>query len=126
MAPGKRRSYIRLIDMNLEEFLMKKLLIVVLAAFTVASSAYAVDDPGKHDKEQISKNFKKAGYSPYAGRDFATQVYFGDTHLHTSSSGDAFGFGNKVNDEDALRFARGQEVTSPGGIRASPIWYTPN
>ena len=70
-----------------------------------------------YDKEGVSKGFQKAGYSPYAGRNFPTHVYFGDTHLHTSLSGDAFGFGNKINDEDALRFARGQEITSAGGER---------
>ena len=29
-------------------------------------------------------------YSPAVGRDFPTNVYFGDTHLHTSISLDAF------------------------------------
>lgn len=28
-------------------------------------------------------------YSPYAGREFPTNVYFGDTHLHTAISVDA-------------------------------------
>jgi hypothetical protein len=84
---------------------------------TLAGTAYAIDEPGRHDKDQISKNFKKSSYSPYAGRDFATQVYFGDTHLHTALSGDAFGFGNKLDDEVALRFARGEEVTSAGGLQ---------
>ena len=27
------------------------------------------------------------GYSPYAGRKYPTQVYWGDTHHHTSNSG---------------------------------------
>lgn len=71
--------------------------------------------PGKHDEESISKGFEKRSYSPYAGRNFATQVYFGDTHLHTAASGDAFGFGNKLSDEDAFKFASGKEITSAGG-----------
>ena len=56
-------------------------------------------------------------YSPYGNRNIPTEVYWGDTHLHASLSGDGFGFGNRVNDEDALRFARGEEITSAGGIR---------
>ena len=28
-------------------------------------------------------------YSPYAGRNFPTQVFFGDTHVHTGASMDA-------------------------------------
>jgi hypothetical protein len=46
------------------------------------------------------------------------QVFWGDTHLHTGNSVDAFGFGNRLNPEDALRFARGEEVTSSTGIKA--------
>lgn len=85
----------------------------VLTFVTVVCCSAAIAS----DKEDASKQFKKPGYSPYAGRNFATQVYFGDTHLHTSLSGDAFGFGNKLNDEEALKFARGQEVTSSGGLQ---------
>jgi hypothetical protein len=48
----------------------------------------------------------------------ATKLLWGDTHLHTSNSIDAFGFGVKLGPEDALRFARGEEVTSTWGIKA--------
>ncbi len=70
-----------------------------------------------YDKEGVARGFQEDGYSPYAGRNFPTHVFFGDTHLHTGLSGDAFGFGNQLNDVDALRFARGEEITSAGGIR---------
>jgi hypothetical protein len=96
---------------------MIKNMLVGLTALAFTPFSGAVDDPTKHDEEQISKNFDKAGYSPYAGRNFSTNVYFGDTHLHTSLSGDAFGFGNKINDIDALRFARGDEIMSAGGLQ---------
>ncbi len=49
---------------------------------------------------------------------FPEHVYWGDTHLHTSNSPDAFGFGNRLGPEEALRFARGEEVTSSTGIKA--------
>jgi hypothetical protein len=58
----------------------------------------------------------KRGYSPYAGRAFPTQVYWGDTHVHTDNSLDARGLGVKLDVEDALRFARGEEVVSTHGI----------
>lgn len=48
----------------------------------------------------------------------ATKLLWGDTHLHTSNSIDAFGFGVKLGPEEALRFARGEEVTSTGGLKA--------
>ena len=42
-------------------------------------------------------------------------VYWGDTHVHTSYSSDAYGFGNvTVDPETAYRFAKGLPVVHPG------------
>ena len=54
----------------------------------------------------------KRGYSPYAGRYFPTQVYWGDTHLHTSNSLDARAFGTTLGPEEAYRLAKGEEITA--------------
>ncbi len=54
-------------------------------------------------------------YSPYAGRNFPTEVFWGDTHLHTGMSMDAGAFGARLGPSDAYRFARGEEVTSSTG-----------
>ena len=56
-------------------------------------------------------------YSPYAGRNFPTQVFWGDTHLHTGMSMDAGAFGARLGPEDAYRFARGEELTSSTGLQ---------
>ncbi len=56
-------------------------------------------------------------YSPYAGRHFPTQVFWGDTHLHTGMSMDAGAFGARLLPEDAYRFARGEELTSSTGLK---------
>ncbi len=61
--------------------------------------------------------FKKPGYSPYAGRNYPTRVYWGDTHLHTNLSLDARAFGVTLGPEEAYRFARGEEVTATHGER---------
>ncbi|MEO9470317.1 DUF3604 domain-containing protein [Parasphingorhabdus sp.] len=53
--------------------------------------------------------------------EYPTQVFWGDTHLHTDNSGDAFGFGNRLNSEAALRFARGEEVTATKGAKAKLV-----
>ncbi len=55
-------------------------------------------------------------YSPYAGKAYPRKVYFGDTHHHTANSGDAFMAGDRLNPEQAYRFARGEEVVSSTGI----------
>jgi hypothetical protein len=49
---------------------------------------------------------------------YPERVFFGDTHLHTSNSVDAFGFGVRLGPEEALRFARGEEVKSTTGTMA--------
>ncbi len=54
-------------------------------------------------------------YSPFAGRDYPTEVYFGDTHVHTTLSGDAGGAGATLRPRDAYRFARGEEVIASSG-----------
>ncbi len=50
--------------------------------------------------------------------EFPNRPYWGDTHLHTDNSVDAFGFGVRLGPEDALRFARGEEVTATTGAQA--------
>lgn len=43
------------------------------------------------------------------------QVFWGNTHLHTSLSTDAFGGGTRLDTEDALRIAIGEVITSNTG-----------
>src|SRR4030095_16914546 len=56
-------------------------------------------------------------FSPYVGRDYPTRVLWGDTHLHTAISVDA-GTICRLGQEEAFRFARGEEVTATTGTRA--------
>jgi hypothetical protein len=59
---------------------------------------------------------EEPAYSPYANAANPTNVYFGDTHLHTSYSMDAGAFGARLSPADAYRFARGEQVTSNTGL----------
>jgi hypothetical protein len=72
-------------------------------------------DMGIIDVKEAAKGFKKPGYSPYAGRNFPTRVFWGDTHVHTGWSVDAGAFGATLGPEEAVRFARGEEVVSSTG-----------
>ncbi|WP_170529539.1 DUF3604 domain-containing protein [Ruegeria arenilitoris] len=56
-------------------------------------------------------------FSPYAGRNFPQRPLWGDSHLHTSVSVDA-GTMTRLTQEQAFRFARGEEVTTTHGLRA--------
>ncbi|MGE5344367.1 MAG: DUF3604 domain-containing protein [Acidithiobacillales bacterium] len=83
----------------------------VLMALGLALPASA-QDAGELDRAAAAKVFPKAPYSPYAGRDYPTRPYFGDTHLHTSYSMDAGAAGARLTPRDAYKFARGEEVTA--------------
>jgi len=94
--------------------------LAALALSTTTLTAQA-QVPVPPDKQILSSAYTGTAYSPYAGRDFATDVYWGDTHLHTDISMDAGAFGNRLGLDEAYRFARGEQVnaTNGGPVRLS-------
>ena len=57
-------------------------------------------------------------YSPYADRSEATEVFWGDTHVHSSWSPDAGAGGNtSITPDLAYQFARGDTITAHNGTR---------
>ena len=54
-------------------------------------------------------------YSPYADRSYPENVYWGDTHVHTSRSFDAYSRMNRLDPEIVYRFAKGETVISHSG-----------
>jgi hypothetical protein len=97
-------------------------LVTALAMFVMVIPVVAQEQTKKQDPvgitptlEDASNESMKRPYSPYAGRGFPTQVYWGDTHVHTNNSLDARGFGVILGPEEAYRFARGEEVMTSHG-----------
>jgi hypothetical protein len=95
-------------------------LTITLAVFCLATtftpgSVFAQINPHIDDAE-ASKLYPGKAYSPYAQRSFPSQVFWGETHLHTGYSLDAGLFGNTLTPEDAYRFARGEEIRSSTGL----------
>jgi hypothetical protein len=95
-------------------------IIALVCALALATNgARAEDTPtdvGTLDQETAAKVFPaKPPYSPYAGRNFPTRPFFGDTHLHTSLSVDAGAFGCRLGPVEAYRFAKGEEITASSG-----------
>jgi hypothetical protein len=73
-------------------------------------------DVGTLDDYAAQRAFPaKPPYSPYAGRNFPTRPFFGDTHVHTSFSMDAGAFGCRLGPREAYRFGKGEEVTASSG-----------
>jgi hypothetical protein len=94
--------------------ILTSLLVATLSIF-ISSTTYAQLPPPTEADAHVFK--KEDTWSPYAGRNFPTQVYFGDTHVHTGMSMDAGAFGARLKPEDAHRFARGEEVIASGGLK---------
>jgi hypothetical protein len=67
-------------------------------------------------EESLEGLYPGKTYSPYAMRAFPSNVYWGDTHLHTSLSLDAGMFGNTLGLDEAYLFHRGEEVVSSTGL----------
>ena len=87
---------------------------VALVAGLVTVTA-AAQDPVPSEEGLENAFPAQSSYSPYANRNFPTQVFWGDTHLHTGMSMDAGAFGARLTPADAYRFAKGQQVVSSTG-----------
>ena len=83
---------------------------------TIAEERYSMAGPDRAGIFGPGSAFSGRSYSPYANRNFPTEVYFGDTHVHTGLSGDAGGAGTTLLPRDAYRFARGEQITSNLGL----------
>ena len=71
----------------------------------------------KHVEHNTSK-INAVVYSPTIDLDYPQQVFWGDTHLHTTLSQDANNLGVRLGPEDAFRFARGGTVMATHGQKA--------
>jgi len=89
--------------------------LLMAAAVLLAATAYAQIPSPPDGAAGLAQKYTGRVYSPYADRDFPDEVFFGDTHLHTSFSMDAGAFGDRLGLDAAYRFARGEQVTSSTG-----------
>lgn len=86
-------------------------------SLVLAASAMALILSGC-DREKGSSIFGSGKEAKVIETRYPENVYFGDTHLHTANSSDAFAFGVRLSPEEALRFASGEEVTATMGMKA--------
>ncbi|HTN50597.1 MAG TPA: DUF3604 domain-containing protein [Burkholderiaceae bacterium] len=85
----------------------------------VPARGVVIEDHGDPIRMRVAEPTPQAkAYSPYAGRKYPTRVLWGDTHVHTSNSPDAFAGGNRFTPEETFRIARGAEVISATGLPA--------
>ena len=80
-------------------------LAVCAASLAVMDFVWAETDPAKTGET----------YSPRVDETYPTRVYWGDTHLHSGLSHDAFILGARLMPDDAYRFARGETIRASSG-----------
>lgn len=90
--------------------------LIVACSGTKASQASDVSagDPRSAALSDSIPEMGKAGDLRPASNQFRN-VYFGDLHVHSSLSHDAYLFGTRASLDDAYRFARGEALENPVG-----------
>jgi len=96
--------------------LSKKLLCLLVSLTLAVGTLASAQDIGNPDLKTIEDLYSGRTYSPYAQRSTPSNVYWGETHLHTGLSLDAGLFGNILGHADAYRLARGEEITASTGL----------
>jgi hypothetical protein len=74
-----------------------------------------VDPVGEPSVESADKQLVESVVEPEVSRNPLKNAYFGDLHIHTSWSLDAFAFGVRVGPEDAYRYVRGEAIEHVSG-----------
>jgi hypothetical protein len=96
---------------------MRRSIEVLLLVLLLAPASLSAQVPPPPDAAPVlSGSYTGKAYSPYAQRGFPSRPLWGDTHLHTANSMDAGAFGNRLDIDDAYRFARGEEVVASTGV----------
>jgi Protein of unknown function (DUF3604) len=89
--------------------------VAALAQAPSASDKVVVTDLSDVTPADPKKFYKEPGYSPYAGKHYPERPLFGDEHVHTGWSVDAGLGGATLSPVEAVRFARGEQVTASSG-----------
>ena len=101
----------------MNKFPLSALLISLALLIAGLPGATMAQDPMPPEESLKDAFPAQKHFSPYAGRNFPSNVYWGDTHVHTALSMDAGSFGARLSPADAHRFARGEELTSSTGLK---------
>ena len=88
----------------------------IVCILAIPKSRVAAQNNKSSSSQSGPSQLSKAAKEPQRNPD--RDAYFGETHVHTSWSFDAFVFGNtKAGPEDAYKFALGQPIDHPAGYK---------
>jgi hypothetical protein len=85
--------------------MIRTIIVVAVAAILAAAGGNASAQESAAMDAHLNKENVDAGkkaYSPYVNKAYPNHIYWGDTHLHTKNSPDAYLFGVRLSPETAL------------------------
>ena len=77
------------------------------------------DTPDTPPAERLSEPVEEGTVAISVGGPESRRALFGDLHIHTRYSFDAYIFGTRTTPDDAYRFARGDTIDHPAGFEMS-------
>lgn len=97
---------------------LKIILILLLVIAVLGFLAYQFLMPDYINRDYISEFKKLQKDESQVRKNPNNDLYWGDTHLHTNNSPDAFANGVRISPDAAYRFAKGQSIQATSGITA--------
>jgi hypothetical protein len=95
------------------------ILVHCLSAILLTLASSIIVQGKESPTKLLEARAERQEYAPYTKDKYPDNVYFGDTHLHTSYSTDAGFLGNRIGPEEAYRFAKGEVITSSTGVKTN-------
>jgi len=96
------------------------LITILLVAGFGQSHAQTTEETQASTPAQVTR-LDRDQYSPHLEKNYSQNLYWGETHLHTTYSTDSGLFGTRLTPDAAYRFAKGEEVVSNNGVRTKII-----
>ncbi|MFK7977988.1 MAG: DUF3604 domain-containing protein [Halioglobus sp.] len=92
------------------------LVISTLAGFSPLATQ-AAHHTSQHSSQGIATDSEAQQYAPRLTGPQQRNLYWGDLHVHSNFSPDAFAFGNtNLTADDAIKFAAGKRITASNGL----------
>ena len=95
---------------------MKRYLSLAVSAIALAACSNPAPESSAPESDTAETQTDAQSTERTAGYNEDRNAYFGDLHIHTRSSFDAYIFNVRRTADDAYRFARGDTITHPSGF----------